>query len=183
MVYSKGILLEEQWPKPGRWRKDLIRLANQSLRVEIRLYSKLLKELGLGYVMRWADADVEQLFFKILAKYNFHNAIQRILTSDEEAMLSRAERRAYVLWLNGEDLHSHYNRSTVHKYVHAVKDKTTIDMRGARRPDALPLVDLTEILRPENLVPIPEWAFGTPYYWAPGMAFSRGEDDLDDLAY
>lgn len=183
IVYHKGILLEQKWPKPGRFRRDLIRLGYISLRVEIRIFSRLLKELGLDSVNKWAGVDVQELFFSILGKYNIRNAIQRLLTPDEEAMLSRAERRAYLLWLNGEDLHNNYSRSTVHKYVHAVQDKTTIDMGGARRPEALPLVDLTQILRPENLVPIPDWAYGSPYYWTPGMAFLRSEDDLDDLAY
>ena len=183
VVYHKGILLEQEWPKPGRYRRDLIRLGYSSIRVEMRIFSRMLKELGLEYVYRWANVDVQELFFKLLARYNIRNAIQRLLTPDEEAMLSRAERRAYLLWLNGEDLKNHYSRSTVHKYVHGVRDKTTIDMRGARRPDSLPLLDLTEVLRPETLVPIPDWAYGTPHYWEPGMAFLRNEDDMDDLTY
>ena len=56
-------------------------------------------------------------------------------------------------------------------------------MRGSRRPEAHPVVNLAEILVPKNIVPIPEWAIDSPYYWAPGTAFIKGKDDLDDLAY
>ncbi len=96
-VYHKGMLLEQEWKKPGRLRRELIDLGNQSIRVEVKLYSKMLKELDLNYVMRWVDCDVQALFFKILAKHNIRNAIQRLLTPDEEEMLSKAERAAYVL--------------------------------------------------------------------------------------
>ncbi len=182
-VYAKGVLLEKNWPRPGKHQGDLIALGNLSIRVEIKLYARILRDLELNYVMRWADVDVDALFFMMLTRYDIRNAIQRLLTPDEEAMLTRAERRAYVLWLNGEDLRDHYSRSTIHNYVTAVREKTTIDMRGARRPEKLPLLDLCEILTPANMVPIPDWAINSPYYWAPGTALGQNRDGMDDLCY
>lgn len=174
-VYDKAVVLRGDWKKFGPFQAKLIALADGSIRVEIKLFSQWLIQRDLQYVMRWADIDVDALFFEILGKYNIQNAIQPLMTEDEQAMLSRAGRRAYLLWLNGESLSDHFSRTTVWKYNSEILAKTGIDMRGDRRPDKLPLVDMVEILTPENLVPVPEWAIGTQYYWPPGAAFAGGK--------
>lgn len=172
-IYDKEVLLAGEWKKCGTYQGKIVQLANGSIRVEVKLFSQGLERRGLGYVMRWADVDVDALFFEILAKYNIRNAIQPLLTEDEQSMLSKPERRAYLLWLKGESLSDHFSRTTVWKYGKDIYEKTGIDIRGDRRPEALPIVDLTEILTRENIVPLPDWAIGSPYYWPPGAAFAN----------
>jgi len=178
-VYDKAVVLAGEWKGLGTYQAKIMEMADGSIRVEIKLFSQGLKQRGLGYVMCWAEVDVDALFFEILGKYNIRNAIQPLLTEDEQAVLSRAERRAYLLWLNGESLSDHFSRTTVWKYNGSILEKTGIDMNGERRPDKLPLVDLAEILTPGNIVPVPAWAFGTSYYWPPGAAFANEKGRLD----
>lgn len=182
-VYCKWTQLREEWEKPGMVRQKLLEVGRLSLRVEVRLFSQWLKENELGYVMRWKGVDVDALFFKLLATRNITNSIQMLLSEDKLIMLTNAERRAYLLWLNGEDLRRHFCRTTVWKYHKAVLAKTGMDMRGSRRPEPHPPINLAEILVPENLVPVPDWAIDSRYYWVPGTAFAKDPDDLDDMAY
>lgn len=182
-VYCKWTQMKEEWKKPGRIRMKLLDLGYRSLRIEIRLFSQWLKENELGYVMRWEGVDVNALFFKLLATRNITNSIQVLLSEDQLAVLSPAERRAYLLWLNGEDLKNHFSRTTVWKYNKTILTRVGMDMRGSRRPEPQPPVNLAELLVPENIVPIPKGAIGSKYYWASGTAFKDDPDDLDALTY
>ena len=170
-VYAKAAVLAKEWPRPGPFQSRILRASEISLRLEMKLYSQGLKDYDLGYVMRWKDVDINAIFFKVLGQFNISNAIQMLLTADERQMLTNAEQRAYTLWLNGADLSDLFCRTTVWKYITAIRAKTGIDMRGNRRPEKLPLLDMAKMLVQENIVPIPDWAHGGPHYWAPGTAF------------
>ena len=172
-VYDKGVLLASEWRCHGEYQSRIQKAANGSLRLEVKLFSQGLKRRGLDYVMRWQGVDVNALFFEVLATYNITNAIQMLLTEDEQAMLTMAERRVYMLWLSNPSLmlRDHFSRTTVWKYITDIRAKTGIDMRSHRRPEKLPVVDLAQITVPENILPIPQWAHGSPHYWAPGTAF------------
>ena len=148
------------------------------------LYSQWLKENSLEFVMRWKGVDVNEIFFKILARYNIANAIQPLLTEDERQMLSNAQQRVYMLWLNGADLKDYFSRTTVWKYITEIEELTGIDMRANRRPEQLPIADLRDLLVRDNIVPIPHWAYENPErYWAPGTAFISCGDELGGCAY
>lgn len=170
-IYDKWLLLVSEWTRAGKYQRELIALAEQSLRFEAKLFSQGLKKRKLGSVKDWLDVDMDALFFEILSNYNVRNAIQPLLTEAQEATLTKAERRVYLLWLGGEDLKDHFSRTTVWKYERNIDFKTGIDMRSSRRPEALPPIDLAKMLTSENLVPLPAWAVGSPHYWAPGTAF------------
>jgi hypothetical protein len=174
-----------------------MKLANETLRVEIKLHAQWLRTYGvnedgkivnllqlrktnpvaalkvksLAYTMNWATVDIDALFFDLLNTYQIRNAIQRVLTDDEEAMLTKAERRAYLIWLKGEALADHYGRTACWQLAESVQLKTGVDMRAARRPERLPQVDLSELLTAENLMPVPAWAHGTSCYMPPGGQF------------
>jgi hypothetical protein len=183
-AYAKHVLLTKEWKRPGPLQTRILRASERSFRVEIKLYSQWLKENDLEYVMRWKDEDVNEIFFKILARYNIANSFQPLLTDDERQMLSNAEQRAYMLWLNGGDMEKLFSRTTVWKYKTDIFKKTGIPVFGERRPEKLPLVDMRELLVRENMVPIPHWARKTPQrYWAPGTAFLERGDKPGALAY
>lgn len=182
-IYAKFFLLAKEWPRPGPFQTRILQASARSLRIEIKLYSQWLKRQELGYVMRWNGVDMNALFFEFLGEYNICNAIQELMTEDERQKLTSAEQRAYTLWLNGANLSDYFCRTTVWKYINDIEAKTGLSMRGNRRPELLPIVDLRKLLVPENIVPIPNWAHGSPHYWAPGTAFLDRGDGFDGLAY
>lgn len=172
-VYAKGILLSKQWKKTGPYQSKIRTDADRSIRAEVKLYSMGLKELELQYAAKWRDVDVVALFFQVFDKYRIKHSIQRLLTDDELQMLTTSELNIYKLWLHGEDIKDLFkSRSTVWKYVNKIQAKTGMDISGNRRPEALPAINLAEIFIPENLLPIPEWAFGTEFY------FPQNQPDL-----
>lgn len=171
-TYCKAVELQGKWKRRGKYQTRIIKLLDGSIRVEVKLFRKALKQMGLGRVKDWAGVDVNKLFFDTLAKFNIANSIQPLLTEDEREALTKRELGAYVLWLEGHQLSDFYGRTTVWKYVKAVKDKVGIDMSAHRRPDKLAAVDLAKVLSEGNIMPIPEWLLDLPEhrYWAPGTA-------------
>jgi len=176
-VYSKYELLRKEWKAPGPRQQDLLDLASRSIRVELKLHHQGLRERGLNYVSRWTGVDVDALFFELLSRQNIITSIQRLLTQDEELMLTPNLRRAYVLWLKGENLTTHFSRTTVWSYARKVKDLVGIDITAERRPQALPHADSAAIFTRNNIVPIPVWAYGSPYYSNP----LEGEEGFANL--
>ncbi|TWO69136.1 hypothetical protein FN976_20600 [Caenimonas sedimenti] len=196
-IYCKYELLLKDMPKPGPLQQRLLDLARRSLRIEIKLYSQWFRTHGVDeagrvwlaktykgekplksllYVMNWESVDLDALYFELLKTYNIANSIQRQLTDDEVEGLSNGARRAYRLWLGGNDLAAEYCRASVHKHAKEVKLKFGVDISAARRPEKLPALDLGDLLVPANIVPIPEWAYGTARYWPPGKSLVRAED-------
>lgn len=166
-VYDKMLELMNQWKHPGPFQTKLIEEAAKGIRVEMKLYSQGLRHRGLHFVSRWKDVDVAALYFELLAKYKLKYAVQRLLTGDEMSMLSNTERKAYQLWLHGVPIAEQFSRTTAWKHAKNILEKTGIDVRGSRRPDALPELDLPSIFVPENVLPVPDWAIRTEYYFAP----------------
>jgi hypothetical protein len=170
-IYGKAEELTAQFytankcKRLGPYQTKLVEEARKGIRAEVKLRSALLLERDLGYVSRWKDIDVKALYFELLMTYNVRNSIQRLLTEGEMESLSRSERSAYVLWFSGLSLEEQgLCRTSVWKYKTSILAKTGIDMSGNRRPENLPDIDLRDVFKPENLLPVPEWAIGTPYY-------------------
>lgn len=168
-VYDKLPLLLKQWSMPGQYQAKLIELADGSIRIEVRLYAHGLQQRQLTSVAAWANVDVDALFFEVLSEFNVGNAIQPLLTPDEQKDLTNTEKVTYILWLLKQDLKTLLSPSTIHRHQKTILAKTGIDIDGHNRPQRLPTIDLSEILSPANLVPLPEWAVGSDRYWAPGQ--------------
>lgn len=183
-VYDKAVQMAAAFrsankgKQPGKFQSLLIQEARKGIRAEVKLHSEELKYLDLGVVSCWAGVNVTELYFKFLNKYRIGHCIQRLLTDDELEVLSKSERKVYLLWLGGVKLEDHYSRSTVWKYATLIKSKVDIDIRGDRRPEKLPPVETSAIFVPENVLPVPEWAIGTEYYFPPRPVdlpkYSRG---------
>lgn len=201
-VYCKAVELQTKWKRPGRYQTRIIKLMNGAIRVEVKLFRKALKQLGLSRVKDWADVDVNALFFDALAKFDIANSIQPLLTEDEHRVLTKKEMQAYLLWLAGHQLADTMSRTTVWKHVKAVKDKVGIDMSAHRRPDRLPALNIAEVLVQSHIVPVPDYLPSLPNrrYWAPGTAMAEfrarqaeqakqpprdlpDDDELDAIAY
>jgi len=180
-VYDKAIELtaafrsENRGRAPGEFQSKLIQEARKGIRAEVKLFSEELKYLDLGYVMRWKDVNVTELFFRFLGKYQISHSIQRLLKGEELKVLTKSERNVYLLWLSGQDLSDQFSRTTAWKYAKSISEKTGIDVKGNRRPDAVPVIDTSKIFTPENVLAVPAWAIGTRYYCPPTKPIrSRG---------
>lgn len=169
-IYAKYQELLTKFKNPEPWQAKLLEEAGDTIRAEIKLYSKELKYCTLGYTRDWCDKDVAEMFFEYFARYNVYHSIQRLLTDDELAVLSKAEIRAYKLWLTGEELTEHYGRTGLWKLAKSIRDKVNVDITGARRPEALPQIDLRSVFAPENVVGVPEWLRGSEHYWGPKVS-------------
>lgn len=168
-VYDKLALLLKQWSRPGHYQTKLMELADGSIRIEVRLYAHGLKQRQLTSVAAWANVDVNALFFEVLSEFNVGNAIQPLLTPDEQKDLTNTEKVTYTLWLLNQDLATLLSPSTIHRHQKTILAKTGIDIDGHNRPLRLPAIDLSEILTPANVVPLPDWALESGRYWAPGQ--------------
>ncbi|CAB3909991.1 hypothetical protein LMG26689_04939 [Achromobacter animicus] len=166
-VYNKYEVLKKDWKAPGPFQKELLDLASRSIRVELKLHHQGLRERGLQYVSRWSEVDVDALFFELLSRKRIITSVQRLLSEDEELLLAPNLRRAYALWLKGESLNTYFSRTTVWSYARKVKELVGIDITADRRPQALPRADSAAIFTRENIVPIPTWAYGSPFYSPP----------------
>lgn len=167
-IYNKHLLLLKEWSKPGVYQGKLIELADGSIRIEVRLYEGGLTTRELKSASCWADVDVDQLFFDVLSGFNVGNAIQPLLTGDEEKLLTKVELITYLLWLHKHDLRELLSVSTISRHSRAIKQKAGVDIVSDRRPERLPALDLSDILRVENIVPVPDWLIEAGRYWPPG---------------
>lgn len=170
-IYDKAPVLFKQWSNPGQYQAELVDYIDGSIRIEVRLYEGGLAYRDLKSAAKWADVDVDQLFFEILSGFNVGNAIQPLLTQDEEKELTKSELITYVLWLLKQDIRRFLSASTISRHARAIKVKVGIDILSDRRPERLPQLDLTHVLKVENIVPVPNWLVEIGRYRAPGQSF------------
>lgn len=173
-AYDKYLERLAAWPNPGPYQARILDWLKETLRLELKLYSDGLRHRGLQLGKDWRDVDVIGLYFGFIESFNLKACMQPLLTADEEAMLTPNERRVYKRWLKGESLEDQFDsRSTRNKYANAIYAKTQINIASKRRPDPLQPVDTRDIFRRDNLMTIPEWAVGTPYFAPPSQRFSQ----------
>lgn len=166
-IYDKHALLQKAWKDPGDGQARLMAMMKDTIRIEVRLYEGGLAYRNLKPLKNWVDLDTDALFFDVLKEYSISNVIQPELTADEQKMLSKTELVTYTLWLLKQDLGQLLSESTISRHQRSIKSKTGIDIRGRRQPAALPAVDLSEVLTPANIVPVPSW-LPADRYWTVG---------------
>jgi len=175
-IYSKFAELSSAWRKRGQFKKLLLESVRDSIRGEVKLYDKGLKALELDYAANWKGVDVASLFFSELNKFNICYAIQPQLSAEQVEKLTKTEQNVYWMWLHGKQVKDQFkSRSSAWKYAKSIKEKTNIDVKGSRRPDAQPAVNVADIFCPENLLPIPRELFATEFF------YPRGQPDLPPL--
>lgn len=169
LVYSKLRQVERKLARfPKKYAKHLRDFAKDTLRVEAKLYLKGLASHGRSALADWQEGDLDRFFWEIVDKYELPSSIQPMLTADEEQELSKREQVMYLLWLHGHrPLDYCKSRTTFMKYRNGIKDKVGSDIESRRRPQKLPEVTLKEILVPDNLKEIPDWAYNTVYFHEP----------------
>lgn len=173
-AYDKYLERLADWSNPGPYQARILDWLKETLRLELKLYSDGLRHRGLQLGKAWRDVDVMDLYFGFIESFNLKACMQPLLTADEEEMLTPNERRVYKRWLKGESLKEQFDsRSTRNKYANAIYEKTEIKISSNRRPESLQPVDTRDLLRRENLMCVPNWAVGTPFFAAPSQRFGE----------
>ena len=165
-IYYKPAQLENEWSGKGNYQNKLLEYVENSIRAEVKIFSMGLKAHDLRYGANWNNVNVAALFFEIFNKFDIKYAIQPKLTEREIQQLDIAETNAYLLWLSGRSLVDQFkSRSSACKYITLIEEKTGVNTGQNRRPEELPPVHLADVFRADNALAIPDWLFGTPYYF------------------
>lgn len=167
-IYCKHEQLKNQWPEPGPLQKEVLALAAQTVRVEVKLYRADLLARGLGSLRAWRDVDLDGLFFELLGKYNLVGAVQKQMPlAAVEQALGKPQLRVYSAWLAGQELESLYSRATIWNHRRAILEATGIDIFVRYCPDVEGGIDLAHIFTPENIMAVPEGALREQRYHPP----------------
>lgn len=173
VAYDKYLERLAAWVSPGPFQARILGWLKETLRLELKLYSDGLSHRGLQLGKAWRDVDVMELYFGFVESFDLKACMQPLLTADEEAMLDPNEQRVYKRWLKGESLKEQFrSRTTRNTYRNAIYEKTRVNISSNRRPDPLQPVDTRDIFTRDNLMLIPEWAVGTPFFAPPSQRFS-----------
>ncbi|KKW82405.1 hypothetical protein AAV96_00290 [Acinetobacter sp. AG1] len=110
--YHKGSEIDQQRTKKDIVSPELKALADVTIRAEIKIYYKQLKDWDLMFAWQWRDIDHLDMFFKRhlnkLKLPNFNNVIKL------SKITNSADRKFYNCLLHG-DINLLYGRSTIHR--------------------------------------------------------------------
>lgn len=155
-LYDKWLLMKTLWKDPTPDQQRILRSIENSIRVELKLYSMQLKRLGLHEGWMWREKDLDSLYFEALDAFGVKNSIQRLLTSDELAALPLATRKVYMLWLKGVSVFDQFaSKSTAWKHINLIREETGVECSGNRRPEALPALELEQVFSKHSLIAPP----------------------------
>jgi II/X family phage/plasmid replication protein len=164
-VYDKYFEREGVWKQQGDTRQKLLKFIQNSIRVEVKLFSALLKKNSLTLGAQWKDIDVDALFFRELAKFNLWTTSQRVLTPEELRELNAVQRNAYIAWIHGTDFSDLFDtRQTAAKHAKTILDVVGVDIRQPKRPKALEAIDTSKTFVRENILAVPDWLRNSPYF-------------------
>lgn len=134
-------------------RELLAQVAANSIRAELKLSKKYLKENNLNQANYWTIAKVKEVYLHELSLLNLGSipAIQQmpiIYSQIDNAKL----RSVMVLWANGEDLNNHYGLTTYEKYRKLIRDQFGIDMKFDQPVNEPTDLQLSEIFDPSEML-------------------------------
>lgn len=134
-------------------RELLAQVAAKSIRAELKLDKKYLKEHELNQANCWTIYLVKEVFLQELSllKLGSIPAIQQmpiIYSQIDNAKL----RSVMVLWANGEDLNNQYKHGTYEKYRKLIRDKFGIDIKFDQPVNEPTELQLSEIFDPSEML-------------------------------
>ncbi len=155
-IYCKYEQLQNEWKQNvGPLKKQVLELAWQTIRVEIKLYRAGLLARGLGDLRSWQSVDVDALFFDELLKYKLTGAVQQnVEYATAEKILSKPLLRIYGAWMAGQDLAQQYSRATIWRHRRTILETIGVDINLPRIPE-VDMLDLSQVFTPENIMALP----------------------------
>ncbi|MDH5395137.1 MAG: phage/plasmid replication protein, II/X family [Gammaproteobacteria bacterium] len=157
-AYSKGdeievknhrLPLELTQTKLAHW-------ADNKLRLELRLKSKELIDLGITQAKHLTTLKVQTLFNEYARRIDMHEQIA--LSDTREHDIPTRLKSTYILWKNGDDLRNILARATYYRHrKELLQYGINIDLREDKSPtrNVIPLIRILEA-KPAS---IPDWAF------------------------
>ena len=139
---------------------ELMRLAETTLRFEAVFRLKQLHRTFGGARIMPAMLSPEVLagmFCELLEKYNLRGNLRCALGSEDLMKIRLPYRSTVALWQNGVDLRSHFkgNEQLLTSHRRVIKKEHNIDVFLPPPGEINVPIELGEILRVENFVPIP----------------------------
>lgn len=166
-AYSKGDEIEvpkHKLPLFIPMRDELTAFADNMLRVELRLLSMILKEIGKDKGYNWSAGDALQLHQMYLEKINMNEQFN--LAADHLEGLPGRLQMVYQAWKRGDDLRAVLPKRTYFRYRSELL-KHGIDINVRQPSTESNVIPLIRALRPEAVASVPSWAIDTPLYFNP----------------
>ncbi len=163
--YSKGLEIRapgHQLPREFLSAKSFHAYAEDKLRCELTLRTKELKKLGLDNASDWGDNQPYEVYEKYMSKLEMTEQKQL----DELVLVLPPELRStYLSWKEGYDVKSIMSKPTFYRHrKRLIEHGVDISIPKTTKPNnVVPLMRIIEAVPAE----IPDWAYGTEYYYEP----------------
>ncbi|CAJ4470301.1 phage/plasmid replication protein, gene II/X family [Burkholderia pseudomallei] len=165
--YLKDVQMEQmrKKAKPAETENTaaLLELARSTIRIEPVYRKKYFKALAhyektppmLGDLSPWVLAT---MFASLLEKYNLRGSLRACLTDDDLWAIPHPYRGVVDFWQRGKDMLKYFggDRRALARYRRMLKKKYSIDINEMPPGDIEVPVQIGEILRTENFVPVPD---------------------------
>lgn len=157
--YSKGDEINSKKSNfPDELRTpQMIDYANKSLRLELVLCSKFLRESMLNWVYHWEPKTAKMLLLDYVSKLEMSNNF--MLNDELIDTLPTRLKMAYSAWLNGQDLRTMLPKPTYYRYRKQLLeydiDIALVRDKEQQESKVIPLLQILEA-KPMG---IPDWAY------------------------
>lgn len=166
--YSKALELKasgHQLPREFFDAKSFHEFASDKLRAELTLRTKELKKLGLDKGTAWGDNEHIDVFMDYMGRLDMSEQKQ---LDDLVLTLPSVFRSTYLTWKEGYDVKSLLPKRTFYRHrKRLLEHGLDISIPSGNKPNnVIPLMRIIEAVPAE----IPDWAYGTNYYFEPRKA-------------
>lgn len=144
---------------------ELVKWADNKLRIELTLKSKELIETGLNLASKWRIIEELDIFTDYSDRIQM--APQKKIDNLTETIKLASVRSTYVHWLNGEDPRLLLSRPTFYRHRKTLLDHgVDISILNSKKSENLNVVPLCKVL---ELKPaeFPHWVSGTEFLFEP----------------
>lgn len=153
-------------PKEIAYRNELMRYAENKLRVEVTLRAMELKDRGLAFAANWNDQTASTLVAERIQNMKLPEKMN-LTKSTIEGLPGRLV-SVYRHWENGEDLRAMFTRRTFYRYraellKHGID--ISISQPAKTKSNVVPMVRY--LIAEYRGNEIPDWALGTSAYADP----------------
>lgn len=155
VLYCKGDEVElprSRFHSELPFREELLKWADNKLRIELRLRTGELKKVGLRFASHWTEQRAFDVFTLYLARIEL--AEEHVVEIDMIDEMKPRHRAIYALWQSGADLREVYPRPTFYRYRAELRDLLGVDIATRHAADnVIPLRRVLEA-RPAG---VPSW--------------------------
>ena len=167
-LYSKGTELRKRKLPSGLADTPIQAFADGMLRMEFRILSMHLKELGLSKLWAWCENTAASVHQMMLQNLQISDAT--MLDSDIIESLPTRYKLIYQSWRDGHDLRTILTRPTFYRHRRALLSYgVDIAIKQDRQEQVSNVVPIRVVLVGKP-VTVPEWALNTPLYFQPTYA-------------